>query len=49
MEYIDKDVAEWEKFQSEIKQESEISEQIKAEDDTVITEDRHIEEIDEQL
>lgn len=46
---MDKDVVEWEKFQSEMKQEAEISEQIEAEDDFVNTEERHIKEIDEEL
>lgn len=49
VEYVDKDEFEWEKFQSEIKQETHISEQITADDDFVATEERHIEEIDEQL
>ena len=49
VEYVDKEVEEWEKFQSEIKQETEISEQIAAEDDTDVTEERHVQEIDEQL
>lgn len=49
VEYVDKGEAEWSKFQSEIKQQTEISAQLQAEDDFVNTEERHLEEIDEQL
>lgn len=49
VEYVEKEDVEWEKFQSEIKQEAQVSEQIEAEEDFVTTEERHLEEIDEQL
>ncbi|XP_067928421.1 zinc finger protein 830-like [Watersipora subatra] len=49
IEYIDKDEVEWERFQSEMKGEVQVSEQLQAEEEEVTTEDRHLEEIDEQL
>ena len=49
MEYVDKGDAEWAMFQSEIKEEAVISEQIQAEDEYINTEERHVQEIDEQL
>ena len=46
---MDKEEEEWSKFQSEIKDEAEISEQIQAEDEYINTEERHIKEIDQEL
>lgn len=49
MTFVEKEAVEYEKFMAEIKQEELVSEQLEAVDDELNTEERHLEEIDEQL